>query len=77
MKLAGVHLADSEPERPYYEVAVYWPKELAYGEFKKLQTLRAANDRARQLQKLGYGEGRSEIHIIKRFKSKVVKKISG
>ncbi|MFO1209718.1 MAG: hypothetical protein U1E40_10905 [Amaricoccus sp.] len=45
-------------------VAVYWPNE-GYGTARQCETEADALAHAERLQRLGYGDGKSEIHIIR------------
>lgn len=45
-------------------VAVYWPNE-GYGQARRCEGDGEAASYAARLQRLGYGTGRSEIHLIR------------
>lgn len=65
--------------KTYYLVGVYWPKEGGYGACDRFETLKKAKDKARWLigPEMGYGKGDSDVHIIKRVESEVVKIFTG
>lgn len=53
----------------WWEVAVWWPEDQSYGRRSRVESMAAALAEAARLEKLGYGRGCGEVHIIRTVKT--------